>query len=113
MKKPPAASSSSSQAPAKPTKAAIVEPLKYKFNQEDAEAQAESVLPANVYADLSSSNWKARLEALDNLHAWIESGEGTSAESEIIVRYFSKKPGWKESNFQVRSWATVAVCNSI
>ena len=76
------------------------EPIRYRFSQEDAEAQAESVFPSEIYADLGSSNWKARLAALESLQAWLEA-DGASTESELVVRILSKKPGWKESNFQV------------
>lgn len=72
------------------------------MSQEEAEAQADGILPADHLAGLSSSNWKARLEAIDGLHAWIQ-GEGADVEPELVVRVLSKKPGWKESNFQVCS----------
>jgi cytoskeleton-associated protein 5 len=81
-------------------KSAANEPLKYKMSQEDAEAQAESVLPPSIYGELANSNWKLRLAAMEELQAWLE-GDGSTTEAELIVRILSKKPGWKESNFQV------------
>jgi hypothetical protein len=56
-----------------------------------------------MYADLGNANWKLRLAALDLMHAWATDGEGAAGavESELVVRVLSKKPGWKESNFQV------------
>lgn len=94
------ASAASSKSTAKPS-ASASEPPKYRFNQEEAEAQAESVLPAEVFSDLGNSNWKARLAAVEALQAWLEGGESESVEPELIIRCFAKKPGWKESNFQV------------
>lgn len=82
------------------SKSAANEPLKYRMSQEDAEAQAESVLPLTVLTELANSNWKLRLAAMEELQTWLE-GEGSTAEAELIVRVLSKKPGWKESNFQV------------
>lgn len=38
---------------------------------------------------------------MESLHSWLSGGEMENVESELIVRYLSKKPGWKESNFQV------------
>ena len=97
---PVVAASSSKAAQHKP---APNEPLKYRYTQEDAEAQAEAALPAEMYADLGNANWKLRLAALDAMHAWATDGEGAAGavESELVVRILSKKPGWKESNFQV------------
>lgn len=111
MKKPPIASTStlvkkaplssavpSSKAP--PAKAA--EPLRYKFSQEDAEFQSETIFPIEISTGLADSNWKARLETMEALEAWLRGGELVNVESEMIVRYLAKKPAWKESNFQVR-----------
>ncbi|KAK4053177.1 hypothetical protein OIV83_001912 [Microbotryomycetes sp. JL201] len=80
------------------------EPLKYKYTQEDAENQAETGgLPEAIIAQLQDSNWKQRLEGVTGLYAWLEGGEIDAVESELVVRYMAKKPGWKESNFQVYS----------
>lgn len=115
IKKPPVLSSMASTAAKKPavpaaksgpaaavlaSKPTANEPIKYRLSQEEAEAQAESVLPAEIYADLGNNNWKARLAAIEALQAWLES-DGAATESELVVRTLSKKPGWKESNFQV------------
>lgn len=78
------------------------EPLRYRMTQEDAESQAQNVLPPEVIADLPSSNWKSRLAAMEALQSWVE-GQMESLEPELVVRVFSKTPGWKESNFQVYS----------
>lgn len=101
-KKPPPSAASATRpaaAAAKPS-----EPLKYKMSQEDAEAQAEGgALPEAIVAQLADPNWKQRLEGITALHDWLSGGELSNVESELVVRYLAKKPGWKESNFQVRS----------
>lgn len=84
------------------TKALPSEPLKYKYTSEEAEQQAENAVPAGIYQELSNSNWKLRLAAMDELLAWLDA-DGATAEPELIVRLLSKRPGWKESNFQVYS----------
>jgi cytoskeleton-associated protein 5 len=71
------------------------------MSQEDAEARAPDILPSDVLTNLEESAWKLRLEAIDNLFNWLEGGEVENVESEIVIRYLRKKPGWKESNFQV------------
>jgi cytoskeleton-associated protein 5 len=101
-KKPAAAgapSGGASKGNAKPTP---TEPLRYKYSQEDAEAQAASVLPSEIIEELANSNWKARLAAIESLHDSLAGGEVSSCDAELVVRYLSKKPGWKESNFQVK-----------
>lgn len=97
---PPAAAAKAAPIPAGKPAPSANEPIKYRFTQEDAEAQAESVIPPEIFADLGNSNWKARLAAIEALQTWLET-DGAATEAELIVRTLSKKPGWKESNFQV------------
>lgn len=96
--------SSSTQSQTKTTpaasKATATEPVKYRFTQEDAEAQASTILPDSILTDLKNSAWKTRLGALDALQTWLEA-EGEKTEAELIVRTLAKTPGWKESNFQI------------
>ena len=87
-------------APSKAPPPKAVEALRYKFTQEDAEMQADSIIPAPIRTGLSDSNWKERLAAMESMHSWLSGGEIDNVESELVVRYLSKKPGWKESNFQ-------------
>lgn len=90
-------------APVTTAKTAPVEPLKFKMSQDDADATAEGALPPGVYSDLGDANWKTRLAATESLRGWIPTASGV--EAELIVRALSKKPGWRESNFQVRCGA--------
>lgn len=103
-KPPPAARPAAAAAPAggasKPS-----EPLRFKHSQESAEAQVDSgdVFPAEVVAQLADANWKQRLEGMDKLTEWVKL-DGRDADAEVLVRYLvGKKPGPKESNFQVCS----------
>jgi cytoskeleton-associated protein 5 len=57
-------------------------------------------LPSEIFKGLADANWKERLAAVGSLFEWLEKDMG-GIDSEILVRYLSKKPGWKESNFQV------------
>ncbi|KAM0755289.1 ARM repeat-containing protein [Meredithblackwellia eburnea MCA 4105] len=98
VKKPVVTASSAKPPPA--SKSVPSEPLKFKFSQEDAEARAEELLPPTVVTEIGDGNWKIRLAAVEALTSWCE-GEGRGTEMELIVRFLSKKPGWKESNFQV------------
>jgi cytoskeleton-associated protein 5 len=77
------------------------EEIKYKFAQEDAEARATEFIPEAIHADLQQAQWKLRLAAMESLCTHFEQMDGADIEPEIVIRSFSKKPGWKEMNFQV------------
>ncbi|KAF9574261.1 Microtubule-associated protein, microtubule dynamics during spindle orientation [Mortierella alpina] len=75
------------------------EPLRYKFSSESAEEQAAEFLTPELIAEFGDSSWKVRLEAMEKLHELVE--RNSDLEAELITRVLAKKPGWKESNFQV------------
>ncbi|GAA5947554.1 hypothetical protein JCM3765_001726 [Sporobolomyces pararoseus] len=100
-KPPPTASRPAAPLPSAASKPS--EPLRYKFTQESAENQVESseAIPANLVAIIADSAWKVRLEGIEKLAEWVKI-EGRETETEIVVRWLvGKKPGPKESNFQV------------
>lgn len=75
--------------------------MRYKFSSESAEEQAAEFLTPELIAEFGDSSWKVRLEAMEKLHDLVDSN--THFEAELIARVLAKKPGWKESNFQVTS----------
>lgn len=78
-----------------------IEDVRYKMSQEDAEAKALDCLDPSFIESIGNSLWKTRLAALDEILAWLPE-HTDDLDAEIIVRYLNKKPGPKESNFQVR-----------
>ncbi|GAC98115.1 microtubule-associated protein [Pseudozyma hubeiensis SY62] len=80
--------------------ASATEPVKYRFHPDDAETRAADLIPAGIATQLASSAWKERLAGMTEFNDWLKV-EAETVESEIIVRALGKKPGWKESNFQV------------
>lgn len=101
---------SSGKAATAASKAKAVEPLKYKFTPEDAEAHIPMTFPADLMAELGDGNWKTRLAAVERLQSWLASEP--SCEGELVVRLLAKKPGWKESNFQVYG-KIMGLCESL
>ncbi|SNX84562.1 related to STU2 - Microtubule-associated protein (MAP) of the XMAP215/Dis1 family [Melanopsichium pennsylvanicum] len=105
-KRPAAASSSSGARPAAAASGgskgapSATEPVKFRFHPDDAEARAADLIPGNIVSQLASSAWKERLQGMIEFNDWLKV-EAETVESEIIVRALGKKPGWKESNFQV------------
>ncbi|QRV72838.1 CLASP amino-terminal protein [Ceratobasidium sp. AG-Ba] len=100
-KLPPAVAAASSKA-SKAAPAAATDTFKYKFTPEDADALAADLVPAQMQADLGDSAWKVRLAALEEMTTWLdEQLGGGGLESEVLIRFLGKKPGWGEKNFQV------------
>lgn len=80
------------------------EPPKFSFSSEDAEAKALEVIPPNIVSALGNSNWKDRLQGIEDFHKWAIDEDGQSQlHCEILFRFLSKSPGWNEKNFQVSS----------
>ncbi|KAG0305228.1 Microtubule-associated protein, microtubule dynamics during spindle orientation [Dissophora globulifera] len=94
-----AAASAKKAAPAAGGSKKDEEPLRYKFSSETAEEHAAEFLTPELIAEFGDSAWKVRLEAMEKLHELVDSN--TDFEAELITRVLAKKPGWKESNFQV------------
>jgi cytoskeleton-associated protein 5 len=74
--------------------------VKYKYSQEDAEAQAADIVPKEIQSGLADPQWKERLGASEALVTWLEEASAT-LDSEIMFRFMAKTPGWNEKNFQV------------
>ena len=53
---------------------------------------------------LQSTKWKDRVEGVDKILDHLQTNlDITEIEPELLIRQFAKKPGWKESNFQVNT----------
>lgn len=76
------------------------EPVKFRFSPEEAENRASDAVPCEIAVQLADSNWKERLAGMQSYNGWL-SHEVETLESELVIRALSRKPGWKESNFQV------------
>jgi hypothetical protein len=60
------------------------------------------MVPANYHAALADAAWKVRLEAAEQMVAWVsEDGVADGLDSEVLMRFLCKTPGWGEKNFQV------------
>jgi cytoskeleton-associated protein 5 len=66
-------------------------------------AQAADLVPANFHTQLADGAWKVRLEAAEEMIKWAEEEGAEKVDSEILIRFLGKFPGWNEKNFQVRS----------
>jgi cytoskeleton-associated protein 5 len=75
--------------------------VKYRYSNDDALAQAADLISANFQTSLADSAWKVRLEAADEMIKWVEEEGAEKVDSEIMIRFLGKTPGWNEKNFQV------------
>jgi cytoskeleton-associated protein 5 len=70
---------------------------------EEALEKVSGLVGEAVVAGLEDKNWKARLEAAEQLLAWLaKQGDAVPSETEeALVRLLQARPGWKDTNLQV------------
>uniref|UniRef100_H3CGY6 Cytoskeleton associated protein 5 n=1 Tax=Tetraodon nigroviridis TaxID=99883 RepID=H3CGY6_TETNG len=112
-KKPQGASSKPSAGPAKKSRAASAAAAKPKkaadsrdvteseLAPEVCEELAAAALPATCLQQLDSANWKERLASMEDFQKAVETMDAGAMPCQALLRMLAKKPGWKETNFQV------------
>ncbi|XP_041650942.1 cytoskeleton-associated protein 5 isoform X2 [Cheilinus undulatus] len=77
------------------------EVMESELSVEVCEELAGGVLPASCLQQLDSANWKERLASMEEFQRAVETMDKTVMPCQALVRMLAKKPGWKETNFQV------------
>ncbi|XP_053369501.1 cytoskeleton-associated protein 5-like [Clarias gariepinus] len=72
-----------------------------ELSMEVCEEKAAAVLPASCMQMLESANWKERVASMEEFLKAIELMDSKEMPCQALVRMLAKKPGWKETNFQV------------
>uniref|UniRef100_A0A665WE17 Cytoskeleton associated protein 5 n=1 Tax=Echeneis naucrates TaxID=173247 RepID=A0A665WE17_ECHNA len=72
-----------------------------ELSAEMCEELAANVLPASCLQQLDSANWKERLASMEEFQRAVETMDKGEMPCQALVRMLAKKPGWKETNFQV------------
>ncbi|XP_076003140.1 cytoskeleton-associated protein 5-like isoform X2 [Genypterus blacodes] len=72
-----------------------------ELSMEACEEKAAAVLPALCVQQLDSANWKERLASMEEFLKAVEQIDSSVMPCQALVRMLAKKPGWKETNFQV------------
>ncbi|XP_049825977.1 protein mini spindles isoform X2 [Aethina tumida] len=86
----------------KPTpKVQPVKPIEKTLSDEEAEEIASSIIPPNLVAELADTNWKTRLAAVERVSSDLRDLDAKSVPTQAVVKTLSKKPGYKDTNFQV------------
>ncbi|MCJ8738053.1 hypothetical protein PDJAM_G00031060 [Pangasius djambal] len=88
-------------APAKAKKPEGRDATEAELSPEACEERAAAVLPASCMQMLDSANWKERVAAMEEFLKAIELMDNKEMPCQALVRMLAKKPGWKETNFQV------------
>ncbi|KAL7750699.1 hypothetical protein RI367_004043 [Sorochytrium milnesiophthora] len=102
--KPASASAPASKPASKATAAASVlsdEPAKCRTTYEEAEAKVQGLTSESLIAELADGAWKIRLTAMTALLEHISNLPAAQQDAEAFTLLLSKKPGFKENNFQV------------
>uniref|UniRef100_A0A182MWU9 TOG domain-containing protein n=1 Tax=Anopheles culicifacies TaxID=139723 RepID=A0A182MWU9_9DIPT len=72
-----------------------------ELSQEEIDERASEMLPPDAIGGLMDANWKTRLSAVESFAGAIAGLETKPALSQILLRSLAKKPGFKDTNFQV------------
>nr|XP_029730106.1 protein mini spindles-like isoform X4 [Aedes albopictus] len=86
---------------AKSASSSKVLPTERDMSAEEIDERAVEILPADVVQGLADSNWKTRLAAVESLTGVISELDPKCGHSQVILRFIAKKPGLKDTNFQV------------
>ncbi|XP_076471814.1 cytoskeleton-associated protein 5-like isoform X2 [Babylonia areolata] len=77
------------------------QPAETILSDEAVEEKAAAALPADVLTGLASANWKERLAAMEKFSDMVKTMSKEEIPCQVFVRVLKKKPGLKETNFQV------------
>ncbi|XP_051975834.1 cytoskeleton-associated protein 5-like isoform X2 [Xyrauchen texanus] len=77
------------------------EMVETELSLEVCEEKAAAVLPASCMQLLDSTNWKERLASMEEFQRAVEQMDKSEMPCQSLVKMLAKKPGWKETNFQV------------
>jgi cytoskeleton-associated protein 5 len=76
-------------------------PTERELTPEEVDEQAPEILPPDVISGLCDSNWKTRLSSIETFLQKLSTFDSKCGHTQILVRVLSKKPGLKDTNFQV------------
>uniref|UniRef100_A0A182QHS5 TOG domain-containing protein n=1 Tax=Anopheles farauti TaxID=69004 RepID=A0A182QHS5_9DIPT len=71
------------------------------LSQEEIDERAGEILPPDAIGGLVDANWKTRLSAVESFAAAVPGLEAKPGLSQVLLRSLAKKPGFKDTNFQV------------
>lgn len=91
----------SSNALGKSASSAKALPTERDLSTEELDEKALELMPADMIAGICDSNWKTRLSSAESFLGAIDGIESKVGNSQVLLRTLCKKPGLKDTNFQV------------
>lgn len=76
-------------------------PSERDLSPEEVDEKVTDLLPGDVISGLADANWKTRLAAVESFAVCINDLDNKNNASQVLVRTLAKKPGLKDTNFQV------------
>ena len=74
----------------------------HTHQNEVEDEKAAEVLPSGLLEQLANTNWKERLAGHEQFKEFVEGLQPQDMQSLLFVKVLARKPGWKDSNFQVK-----------
>lgn len=103
--KKPAASSGPSGSVSKSSSTSKIAPKQLPserdLSAEEVDEKVTDLLPGDVTTGLADANWKTRLASVESFAVCINDLDNKNNASQVLVRTLMKKPGFKDTNFQV------------
>ncbi|XP_074041153.1 protein mini spindles-like isoform X1 [Leptinotarsa decemlineata] len=75
--------------------------IEKELTDEEVDEIVAGMLSAEIVGDISNSNWKTRLAASEQIMTEIQTLDSKSVPTQALVKFLAKKPGLKDTNFQV------------
>jgi cytoskeleton-associated protein 5 len=97
-KKPTSSASSGLQ---KSASTKNVLPTERDLTPEEVDEKAQEILAPDVISGLSDANWKTRLSSIESFIQSLSNFEEKCGHTQVLIKTLAKKPGLKDTNFQV------------
>lgn len=101
VKKGPAKKPAGGAAISKSASTKAVLPTERDMSPEEVDEQASEILTPDILSGLGDSDWKTRLSAVQNFQQALAAFEPKCGHTQVLVKVLAKKPGLKDTNFQV------------
>lgn len=92
---------SAANAASKSTNSPKALPTERELSIDEIDEKAAELLPAEVLSGIGDAIWKTRLSTAETFLGCIDGIESKTGNSQILIRTLCKKPGLKDTNFQV------------
>uniref|UniRef100_A0A1B6CWX2 TOG domain-containing protein n=1 Tax=Clastoptera arizonana TaxID=38151 RepID=A0A1B6CWX2_9HEMI len=80
-----------------------------EMSPEEVDEKAETIFPAEMLSGLTDANWKTRLTSVEQFIQFLGTLNTTEVQSQVLLKTINKKPGLKDTNFQVAKLRLEAV----